>query len=77
MTDKMKCEDVIAELFRYLDCEVDQLTTEKIDYHLENCRECFSRAEFEKLLHKRVADAGEDKVPEEVQKRILARMKRF
>lgn len=77
MTDKISCEDVIAELFHYLDREADQAMTEKIDHHLENCRECFSRAEFEKLLRRRVADAGEAEVPDEVQKRIIELMKRF
>jgi mycothiol system anti-sigma-R factor len=77
MTDKISCEDVVAELFHYLDREVDQATTEKINHHLKNCRECFSRAEFEKLLRRRVADAGEAEVPDEVQKRIIELMKRF
>lgn len=77
MTDKISCEDVIAELFQYLDREADQAMTEKIDHHLESCRECFSRAEFEKLLRRRVADAGEAEVPDEVQKRIIKLMKRF
>ena len=77
MTENLKCEDVIAELYAYLDRELDATMSARIDHHLEHCRECFSRAEFEGLLRRRVTDAADAEVPEEVQRRIQSLMKRF
>jgi mycothiol system anti-sigma-R factor len=77
MSDRFSCEDVLAELYQYLDHEVDEATGEKIDHHLKHCRECFSRAEFEKLLRGRVADTGIEEVPDDVQQRIRSLLKRF
>ena len=77
MTDKLSCEDVIADLYRYLDHEMDEAASEKIHRHLEDCRECFSRAEFENLLRGRVAGTGVAEVPDDVQERIRSLMKRF
>lgn len=77
MVEKISCEDVLAELYQYLDREVDPATSEIIDQHLEHCRECFSRAEFEKRLRARVADAVETEVPDDVQQRLRSLLKRF
>ena len=60
-TARVSCEEVLSKLYAYLDREVDELTTSEIDHHLEHCRECFSRAEFEKVLRNRVAKSTEKK----------------
>ena len=44
---------------------------------LQDALQCFSRAEFEQRLRKRVSEAGEDEVPAELQSRIAALLKRF
>ena len=77
MTEQIKCEDVIVELYGWLDNESDPEISRKIDHHMHECRECFSRAEFERLLRRRVAGTAEQDVPEEVQQRIESLMKRF
>ena len=53
MTRKMSCEDVLSLLSTYLDSETDDMTEANIDAHLHKCRECFSRAEFERALKKK------------------------
>lgn len=54
----ISCEEVIERLFDYLDNELDGDTNAVIDRHLQHCRDCFSRAEFEKKLRARIAEAG-------------------
>lgn len=78
MSNKMTCEAVLQHLYDYLDGEVNDELMADIDHHLEDCRECFSRAEFEKLLKKRVEKSIEaEEVPEDVQGRIQSLMNRF
>ena len=55
MTQKISCEEVMSKLYAYLDNEIDAPTEADIDAHVHKCRECYSRAEFEKNLRKKVA----------------------
>lgn len=71
MTEEhISCEEVIEHLFAFLDRELDDETGERIDAHLQRCRDCFTRAEFEKRLRARVQEAAEEKAPETLHRRI-------
>jgi anti-sigma factor (TIGR02949 family) len=77
MAKSITCIEAMSKLQAYLDNEVEGPTEEDIDNHLSNCRECFSRSEFEKTLKKRVYDSGSVEVPEDVQDRLASLIKRF
>ena len=77
MKSKLSCEQVLSKLMSYLDHEEDAESESDIDEHLHECRECFSRAEFEKSLKRKVASAGEIETPEDTRKRLEALIKRF
>ena len=77
MADNISCEEVMSMLYAYLDSEVDGPDRADIDEHLHKCRECFSRAEFERTLRKKVATAGEVSVPDETRDRMESMIKRF
>ena len=77
MTRKMSCEDVLSKLFEYLDSELDGMTEADIDAHMHECRECFSRAEFERALKKKVQGAGEMTTPSDTRSRLESLIKRF
>lgn len=78
MTDEaLSCEEVIEHIFDYLDGELDQATQGRIERHLETCRDCFSRAEFEELLRRKIRAAGSQKAPERLQRRIREMLDRF
>lgn len=77
MTSKMNCKEVLSKLYAYLDQEVDAPTEADIEEHLHDCRECFSRAEFEKRLKQKVSEAGSAKTPEDVKKRLQSLIKQF
>lgn len=66
----MTCEEVIEQLFDYLDRELDHDVSDRIDRHLERCRDCFSRAEFEKRLRAKVSEAVEVDAPDSLRRRI-------
>jgi mycothiol system anti-sigma-R factor len=53
----MDCTQAIRGLWRYLDHEIDVLSSSRIEQHLAECRECFSHAEFERRLRSLVRRA--------------------
>lgn len=67
------CEQVLENLFDYLDGEIDEARAAQIHQHLEMCKRCYPRAQFEKafLDAVRQAQAGES-VPTDVRARVLA-----
>ena len=46
-TPPLDCEEVLRQLLAYLDQEIDPHAQAAIGQHLERCRSCFDRAEFE------------------------------
>lgn len=64
------CEEVVARLLEYLDGETDAITHARIERHLEDCRGCYSRAEFEKTLRRKLRALGKEPVPPGLNRRI-------
>lgn len=78
MSDKhLTCEEVMERLFDYLDRELDGEISTEIDRHLEHCRDCFTRAEFEKKLQAKVNETGTVKAPERLRRRVRGLLDRF
>ena len=46
----MNCEEALKRLFEVVDKEVTQADKEEILKHLEHCRHCMSRFEFEEVF---------------------------
>ncbi|MFC6487049.1 zf-HC2 domain-containing protein [Nitratireductor sp. GCM10026969] len=72
MTQDLRCEEVIDKLLEYLDRELDAETEEALAHHMETCRACFTRAEFERKLRARVNETGKVKAPESLRRRVRA-----
>lgn len=69
-TEIRSCEDALRLLAAHLDRELDASTEAELERHLDRCRSCYSRAEFEKRLKERVADLGREPVRPELAGRI-------
>jgi len=74
---KITCEEVIAHLLAYLDNEADAKKHSGIEHHLEECRACFSRAEFEKALRAKVRQLGDKEAPAALRRRVKVLLDRF
>lgn len=59
--DIRTCEDALRVLAEHLDRELDESVDRQVERHLETCRSCWSRAEFEKRL--KAALSGLDREP--------------
>lgn len=77
MTSRIECEEAIAKLLEYLDGELDEGDRSQVERHLETCRACFGRAEFERRLRARVAETGSAPAPESLRRRVRGLMERF
>lgn len=69
-TDITNCEEALKVLAEYLDRELDERRDAQLHIHLESCRSCYSRAEFEGRLKAQIRALGTDDVPDEVATRI-------
>lgn len=77
MTAPLSCEEVIEKLLEYLDRELDPAAQLELERHLETCRGCFSRAEFERRLRARVAETADVRAPESLRRRVRALVARY
>lgn len=73
----IKCEEALRRLFDYLDAELPGEPQREIEHHLECCRSCFSRLEFEKRLKAHTSDLGHEPVSDDLEQRIRALLDSF
>ncbi len=52
----MTCEEALKKLYEIVDNEASQKDKEEIKQHLEHCRHCMSRYDFENLFKKLICD---------------------
>lgn len=78
MTDEsLTCEEVIERIFDWLDRELDPATQERVERHLQDCRDCFSRAEFEERLRQKIRAAGSERAPDRLHRRVRDMLDQF
>lgn len=69
------CKETLARFYEYLDQELSKVRAEEVTNHLEACRECFDRMEFERAFGTFVQNECRDKVDADALKsKILARI---
>ena len=71
------CEEALRRLAEYLDAELHGNSRREMEQHLERCRSCFSRVEFEKRLKAYTAELGHEPVPADVERRIRTLLDTF
>jgi anti-sigma factor (TIGR02949 family) len=71
------CEEALHRLFEYLDAELDRRSQREMEQHLERCRSCFSRVEFEKRLKAYTIELRTEPVSSELDLRIRSVLDSF
>ena len=74
---RIRCEEAIRRLAEYLDGELSDREDAEVERHLETCRSCWSRAEFERRIRSRLADLRYDDVNPDFERRIRTLLRRF
>ena len=75
--DDIGCLQAIELFHAYLDGELDPVSTAEIEHHLDHCRGCYSRAEFEGLLTARLRAVAAETAPEGLRTRLRRLMDEF
>jgi mycothiol system anti-sigma-R factor len=71
----MTCEEALRLLYEVIDKEASQIDTEQVKEHLNGCRHCMARYEFETMFRTFVVEkAASRKKSDELRKRILVRL---
>ena len=70
MASPIDCEEAISRLLEYLDGELDETGRSQVQRHIETCRGCFTRAEFERRLRQLVAETGSAPAPDSLRRRV-------
>jgi anti-sigma factor RsiW len=73
----MNCEEALRLLAAYLDGELERGERFDVERHLEACRSCFSRAEFERGLQSQLAELGPRQPAPDFSARIQELVRRF
>jgi anti-sigma factor (TIGR02949 family) len=70
MTDPMTCEEALRLLAVFLDGELPAGPHTAVEQHLEVCRGCYSRAEFERRLKAEIGRVQREEVSSGFQARV-------
>jgi anti-sigma factor (TIGR02949 family) len=66
----INCDEALRLLAAYLDHELQFTEREHVERHLEMCRSCFSRADFERRLKGEISRIGHEDVTPAFEQRI-------
>ena len=64
------CREALHRLADYLSRELEPGEHAAVERHVNRCRACFSRSEFERLLKERLRDLGRETAPATLHSRI-------
>ena len=73
----ISCREAVTRIFELLDGMIKRLQRQKLDKHLDTCRECCNRLEFEKLFKERLMQLSITKTPKRLSRRIEKLIKNF
>jgi anti-sigma factor (TIGR02949 family) len=66
----MSCEQVLMRVLDFVDRELAEEDRTPLERHLETCRSCFSRVEFERRLKARLSELPAEQAPSAVRERV-------
>lgn len=71
MSDEtINCQEALRLLATFLDGELHAADRQGVERHLEVCRSCFSRADFERRLKAEIGRLRRDEVPATFEERV-------
>jgi anti-sigma factor (TIGR02949 family) len=65
------CDHVIAQLWEYLDGDLDELRSEQVRRHLDICARCFPEYDFRRAYLRFMRRCSTQQVPPELRRRVF------
>ena len=75
--NSISCKEALGRVFDYLDQELTGRKLEELERHLEECRHCYGRVEFEKMLKARLRELNVEADVLRLRERIDALVEQF
>ena len=75
--NNIDCAQALKRLIEFIDRELADADRDVIERHLQTCRSCLSRAEFERALKGKLRGLSHGDVPPKTLDRITALMQEF
>jgi len=73
----MDCEQVVRELWDYLDGELTEERMNEVRAHLKACRGCFPHFDFERAFLEALAKSkAEQTAPDDLRKKVVAKLRK-
>lgn len=76
-TRSIGCEEALRLLAEYLDGELHDARGNEVRAHMERCRSCYSRVEFERRLKQALVDLRHSDVEPQLELRIRNLLRDF
>ena len=73
----ISCREAVSRIFELLDGMIKRSQKQELDEHLDTCRDCCNRLEFEKLLKEKLMQLSVTKTPKRLSRRIEKLLKNF
>ena len=74
----MNCEEAVEKVWQFLDKELDGEAFAEMQKHLEECRHCFSKVEFEERLRTMLRrSCCTEQAPAELRERLTKLIRLF
>jgi anti-sigma factor (TIGR02949 family) len=77
MTNKLTCAEALRLLAAHIDRELDRENSAELERHLDECRSCYSRAEFERRLKEQLASLHKHNITPDLESRVLSLLRGF
>lgn len=65
------CDEVLVQLYRFIDDELDRASCAEIQQHLDECAPCLQHHELDLLVQRLVARSCTDRAPDALRERVL------
>jgi mycothiol system anti-sigma-R factor len=75
VAEDLDCNEALAELYTFLDGELDDQRRGDIDEHLGRCGHCHGVHDFEAELRRVIGSSVAEEVPEDLRRRVLERLR--
>ena len=74
----MNCRESLKKLYDFLDGELDKVPKSEIKKHLDACRHCWDRFEFEKRLKELIKKSCcKEACPDTLKRRVKALLEKY
>lgn len=74
---QIECEEAVRMILEYLDNELGSHDHEALEAHINKCRSCYTRVEFERRLKGMVKDMPQITAPDSLKDRIRKLTEQF